>query len=209
MNRWIGKVAVVTGASAGIGAATVIDLVKSGMIVVGLARRVERIEALEKNIPKTATGKLYSKKCDVSNEDEVKCVFKWIEDTLGGVDVLVNNAAILTSVNTVAKDSSEAIRQTVNTNLLGTVWCIKAAYDSMLKRNVNGHIILINSILGHKVFQFANIMPSLNIYPATKHGVTALTEVLRQEMQMLGNKIKITVCFFNFFYVNGFYTVTV
>lgn len=68
MERWVGKVAVVTGASAGIGAAIAIDLSKAGMIVVGFARRVERIEELKALIPSSATGSLQAFKCDVLKE---------------------------------------------------------------------------------------------------------------------------------------------
>lgn len=193
MDRWVGKVAVVTGASSGIGAATVLDLVKSGMIVVGLARRVDRVEKLKLQIANNCIGKLYGKMCDISDENDVNNVFKWIDENLGGISVLINNAGIAVPINTMDNDNSDTLRQTVETNLLGTVWCTKAAYKSMKNHNIDGHIILMNSVFGHKIMYFGGSLPSLNVYPTTKFGITAMTEILRQEFQTLGTNIKITV----------------
>lgn len=96
MDRWAGKVALVTGASAGIGAATVRALVQEGLQVVGIARRVEKIEKIAIEL-KNEKGKLYALKCDVSKEEDILDVFKWIKENLGGVDVLVNNAGLMYS----------------------------------------------------------------------------------------------------------------
>lgn len=72
MDRWQNKIAVVTGASAGIGAAVVKDLVKAGLVVIGLARRVERVRDLGKDLPPELVKNLHAVQCDVSKEDEVK-----------------------------------------------------------------------------------------------------------------------------------------
>lgn len=95
MDQWKGKVALVTGASVGIGAHTAVALANAGMIVVGVARRAPAIEALSSKV--TGEGKIYAKKCDLMVEAEIHEVFKWIESELGGVDVLINNAALLIS----------------------------------------------------------------------------------------------------------------
>jgi len=192
MDRWVGKVAVVTGASSGIGAAIAIDLAKAGMIVVGLARRVERVEELKALVPSTATGALHAFKCDVSKESEVKAAFDWVIEQYGGVDVLINNAGIVRlNKKLLDKDNSEDIQAVLDTNVTGVVWCTREAFQSMKSRNVDGHIVIINSIVGHIVpYTVGNI--SLNIYPPSKHAVTAMTEVLRQELQSEGSKTKIT-----------------
>lgn len=93
MERWEGKVALVTGASAGIGAAIVEELVKHGLKVVGLARRVEKIEELKKKLG-NVKGELIPLKGDVSKEDDINKTFKWIKDKFGAIHVLVNNAGI-------------------------------------------------------------------------------------------------------------------
>ena len=193
MDRWLGKVAVVTGASAGIGAAITKSLVESGLIVVGLARRSEKIEELKNELPENVRKNLHSVKCDVSSEEEILAAFQWIEEKLGGVDILVNNAGILRSCQLVDPGNTSKIKEILDTNVMGVVLCTREAFQSMKKRGVNGHVILINSLAGHKVIMGVGTMPSFNIYPASKHAITALTESLRQEFMMENTKIKITV----------------
>lgn len=90
-------------------------------------------------------------------------------------------------------DNDEDLRSVVSTNLNGMLFCTKAAFKIMKKTNDYGHIININSILGHGVPMIAHA-PITNIYPATKHAMTATTEVLRQELNFLKNdKIKVSV----------------
>lgn len=192
MDRWVGKVAVVTGASSGIGAATAVGLVKAGLKVVGLARRVERVEELKKQIPRNATGLLFARKCDVSSEQEIKDTFAWIIEKFGGVDILVNNAGVLNQTSLSGAGDSALIRQTLDINILGLVFCTREAYQSMKSRGVAGHIIHINSFAGHGV-PFLLGSPSLNIYPPSKYAVTAIAEVHRQEFLADASKVKVTV----------------
>lgn len=193
MDRWAGKVAVVTGASSGIGAAIAVDLVKAGVNVVGLARRLERIEALKELIPDGTNAKLYALKCDLTNEEEIKNAFAWIINNLGGVDILVNNAGIIKTMNLLDANNTADLRETIDTNILAVVLCTREAFHSMKERGINGHIIQINSCAGHSIPYFVGMYPSFNIYPSTKFAVTAMTEVLRQELQSFNTKIKVTV----------------
>uniref|UniRef100_A0A182MQY1 Oxidoreductase n=1 Tax=Anopheles culicifacies TaxID=139723 RepID=A0A182MQY1_9DIPT len=188
MDRWINKVAVVTGASSGIGAAIAEDLAKAGMITIGLARRVERVEQLKQSMPKAAAARLHAMKCDVSVEADIVQTFQRIRDTFGGVDVLVNNAGIVRSNNLLDVGTTADLRAVLDTNVTGLVLCSQWAYKSMVERKFDGHIVHISSIAGHIV---PNI-PKLNIYPGTKHAVTAITETMRQEMREAGTKIKVT-----------------
>ncbi|XP_037045369.1 farnesol dehydrogenase-like [Bradysia coprophila] len=193
MERWSGKVAVVTGASSGIGAAIVIDLVKAGMIVVGLARRKDRVEALKKDIPSNATGKLYAVKCDITRDDDIVKAFGWIVFELGGIDVLVNNAGIVKMIPLLEEGNEDSLKSVLQTNLWGLVLCTKKAVEIMRrKKTVGGHIININSIAGHKVIGSFGRQPVSNVYPCSKFGVTALTEVLRQEFAFENMKMKVT-----------------
>ena len=192
MQRWRNKIAVVTGASAGIGAATCKALVENDMIVVGLARRVEKIETeVRPHLSETKKQNFYSHKCDVSDEQCVKDTFAWIEQRFGGVDVLINNAGISKRTTLLGENNTEDIRSTVNINLLGVVWCTREAFRSMKKSNTNGHVVLINSVAGHSVPSLPGF--NFNIYPATKYGLTAITEVYRREFMQNNTKVKITV----------------
>lgn len=187
MDRWIGKVAVVTGSSSGIGAATAKKLAQAGMVVVGLARRVERTEALKSDLDESVRHRLHAVKCDVTKDEDIRKSFEWVEKTLGGVDVLVNNAGIYRMTKLIDANNSSMIREVLDTNLLGLIFCSREAFQSMKKRSVNGHIIHINSEAGHKTG-----LPHLNAYCASKFAVTALTDTMRQEFLEENTKIKVT-----------------
>ncbi|XP_055843427.1 farnesol dehydrogenase-like [Episyrphus balteatus] len=190
MERWQNRVAVITGASSGIGAVIVKDLAIAGVIVVGLARRVEKVEELKKGLTKEEQKRIHAVKCDVSNESSVNSAFQWITKSLGGIDILVNNAGMLSPGKLSTMDISK-VRQVIDTNVVGVVHCTQHAFKSMKERNFDGHILIINSIVGHKI----PVMPNrvdMNIYPPTKYAITAITEIYRQEFKGLGTKIKIT-----------------
>uniref|UniRef100_A0A6E8PLD3 Dehydrogenase n=1 Tax=Aedes aegypti TaxID=7159 RepID=A0A6E8PLD3_AEDAE len=188
MDRWTGKVAVVTGSSSGIGAAIAKDLAKAGMIVVGLARRVERTEALKEELPESAKELLHAVKCDVSKEEDILKTFQWVEEKFGGVDVMINNAGIGRQTDLLEAGNTEMLREVLDTNVMGLVLCSQQAYQSMKKRSVDGHIIHINSVVGHKVINF----PKLNIILLRSTPVTAITETMMNELRNAGTKIKVT-----------------
>ncbi|KAG8232938.1 hypothetical protein J437_LFUL018546 [Ladona fulva] len=130
MERWVGKVAVVTGASAGIGAAIAKDLVSNGMNVVGVARRVERVQELESSLS-GAKGKLYPLKGDVTKEEDVKKIFDYVRQKFGAVHVLVNNAGLSREVPMAGGADNAAMRLIFETNVFGLFMCTNAAMDLM------------------------------------------------------------------------------
>lgn len=194
MERWKGKIAVVTGASAGIGEAIVKDLAKNGIVVIGLARRPGKIEEYAKAV----NGKIYAYKCDVSKVESVKAAFKWIEEKFGTIAILVNNAGILRNIKILGEsDESEKIQEIINTNFTGLVNCTHEAYQLIKKSDDYGMIININSNAGHRIF-FPPPGMSNNVYHGTKYAVTATTETIRQELIMQKNdKVRVTVSYFS------------
>ncbi|CAH1119602.1 unnamed protein product [Phaedon cochleariae] len=186
MERWVGKVAVVTGASVGIGAAIARMLVENGVIVVGLARRSEEIEKLAKTLS-GKKGKLYAVKTDLSKEEDIKNAFKWASENVGPVHILINNAGIHERTSLIDGDT-EKWRKTLNINVVALCIATREAIKIMRENNIDGHIIHINSVVGHKVPD----LPNLDVYPGTKYAVTSLTETLRLEINSLKLKIKIT-----------------
>ncbi|XP_035788468.1 farnesol dehydrogenase-like [Anopheles albimanus] len=192
MDRWVGKVAIVTGASAGIGAATLKALAGAGMVAVGFARRLDRVERLKEELAgdEAVRQRLHAVRCDVTREEDILAAFRLVEERFGGVDVLINNAGIARAgVDLLTANNTAALRDVIDTNLLGTVLCSREAFQSMKRRSVtDGHIVHINSVLGHTV------PPNMtfNIYPATKYGVTALTETMRHELRIARTNIKVT-----------------
>ncbi|XP_018330804.1 farnesol dehydrogenase [Agrilus planipennis] len=185
MNRWVGKVAIVTGASAGIGAVLAEKLVKEGLQVVGLARRKEPIEILSKKLD-GEKGKLHALKVDLTKPEEIINAFKWVKENLGPVHILVNNAGI--ALNTTLSDGDyEKWKQVLDVNVLGLSVATREAVRQMKENKIDGHIVHINSMLGHRVIKLP-----LNMYYASKYAVTALTEALLNEFNEEKLKIKIT-----------------
>ncbi|GAB0092770.1 farnesol dehydrogenase-like [Sergentomyia squamirostris] len=191
MDQWKNRTAVVTGASSGIGAAITKDLVKAGMIVIGLARRVERVEALKKDLPPNLQGNLHAVKCDVSKEEDIIRVFPWIDSKFNGIDVLINNAGVLHLTELIKADNSELIREIIDTNVLGLVFCTREAYKSMTKHERNSHVVHINSVVGHNLITNLEF-PSSNMYAPSKFAVTAITEIHRQEFIRSKHHVKVT-----------------
>lgn len=192
MDRWQNKVAVVTGGSSGIGAAIVENFARNGLVVVGLARRTERCEEIKKKLTPEQQSRVHFKFCDVGDVKSVEEAFDYVCKTFGGVDVLVNNAGCAKG-GLLADMDIKDVHTVVNTNVMGVVYCTQAAIRSMRERLFNGHIFHINSVLGHNVLKLEN--SACNIYPATKFAVTAMTEVLRHELNIMKTKIKVTVSF--------------
>lgn len=188
MDRWANRVALVTGASAGIGEETCKLLAKElGMKVVGCARRADKIEAMAKD-----TGlKIYAYKCDVGNDNEVEKMFEWIEShpDLGQVDVCVPNAGF-TYQESLMEGNVKQWRQMLDVNVIGLTHCTQLAIKSMLKHNIDdGTIVFVNSMSGHRV----SIDSKMRFYAATKHAVNALLEGFRQEIRSMEPKNRIRI----------------
>ncbi|XP_069677723.1 dehydrogenase/reductase SDR family member 11-like isoform X2 [Periplaneta americana] len=189
MERWSGRVALVTGASSGIGAELATQLVKSGLQVVGIARRVENIEKLAQNL-QNEPGNLHPVKADITCEEEVKAAFAWVQSNLGGVDILVNCAGA-DSINTLIDGPLESWKLIFDVNVLARSNVTKEALASMKEKGVDdGLIIHINGILGHSIPDI-NFL-SIYMYSAAEHAVTVLTEGLRRELLKINSKIRIS-----------------
>ena len=169
MEKWEGKTAIVTGASAGIGDAVVRDLVKYGINVVALARRLERLEKLKEQL-KDAKGKVIPIKCDVSDKASIDTAFEQIEKEVGSVQILVNNAGVCIMhglFTDTDKETDDVLVNTINTNFLGLVRMSRKGYKLMKKTDDYGIIINIGSIAGHSVAcavdLFVNVYPGMNL----------------------------------------------
>eukprot|EP00099_Drosophila_melanogaster_P000959 NP_001036314.1 uncharacterized protein Dmel_CG40485, isoform A [Drosophila melanogaster] len=193
MERWHNCVAVVTGASSGIGAAITRKLISAGVMVVALARRMDRLEQLREELPQDRRSRLRIMQCDVSDVSSVNAVFDAVQGDLGNVDILINNAGKLSGGQLLTM-SVDTVQQMLQTNVMGVVYCTQRAFESMRQRQSKGHVVLINSIVGHYIFNpLPGSQQELNMYPATKHAITALTELFRQEMRDFKTKVKVTV----------------
>ncbi|RZC37291.1 dehydrogenase/reductase SDR family member 11-like [Asbolus verrucosus] len=188
MERWEGKVAIVTGASAGIGPAVIKILVEKGLKVIGLARLTHRIQEYANNLT-NAPGQLFALKCDIAKEDDILKSFKWVTEKVGPVHILINNAGV-NRTTTLTDGTTKEWRRVFNVNVMALCICTREAIKIMKRYNISGHIIHMNSVTGHRVPNMPE--PTLNVYPASKFAVTALTESLRQELRYCKSKIKVT-----------------
>ena len=114
--------------------------------------------------------------------------FKWTIKNVGPVHVVVNNAGVAFNTTFMNGETSKW-RTVLETNVLAVAVVAREAIAMMKAHNIDGHIININSIAGHKIL--SNI--SINMYTASKYAVTAMTDSLRQELVESGRKIKVTV----------------
>jgi 3-oxoacyl-[acyl-carrier protein] reductase len=169
-----GKVALVTGASRGIGREIALELAKQGAnVAVNYAGSEEKANEVVDEIK--AIGKeAFSVKCDVSNSEEVAAMVKETVDRFGKLDILVNNAGI-TKDNLLMRMKEEEWDDVININLKGVFLCTKAVTRQMMKQRV-GRIINITSVVG------VSGNPGQANYVAAKSGVIGLTKTTAKEL---------------------------
>ncbi|XP_041654252.1 dehydrogenase/reductase SDR family member 11-like [Cheilinus undulatus] len=187
MNRWRGRVVLVTGASVGIGSVIAKELVRQGMKVVGCARDLEKLQKVAAECKSAGhSGIFVPYKCDLSKEEEILSMFSAIKAQHKGVDVCINNAG-LGRPEPLLSGKTSGWKNMLDVNVLALSICTREAYQSMKERNVDdGQIININSVCGHQVYNFADG----HFYTATKFAVTALTEGLRRELRGAKTQIR-------------------
>ncbi|WP_322552630.1 SDR family oxidoreductase (plasmid) [Priestia megaterium] len=168
------KVAIITGASSGMGAATAELLAKNGIKVMMAARREDRLKKLQEKI-KQAGGEASYKVTDVTSRADMEALAEETIKTYGKIDILINNAGLmpLSFFNKLKVDEWDRM---IDVNIKGVLYGMAAVYKHMEERN-EGHIINMASIAGHIIF------PTSSIYSATKHAVRILTEGMRQELR--------------------------
>ena len=176
------RVAVVTGASSGIGAATAKLLASNGYAVALAARREERINELCDEIS-SGGGKALAVPTDVADEASARSLIETTKKELGSVDVLLNNAGVML-LGPILDADVEHWQRMVNVNVLGLMYCTHAALPIM-KEQGGGHIVNVSSVAG-RVARMGS-----GVYNATKWGVGAFSESLRQEA--LNYNVRVTI----------------
>ncbi|MBN6151839.1 SDR family oxidoreductase [Xanthomonas sp. AmX2] len=167
------KIALVTGASSGIGAATALQLAANGAKVGLAARRVDRLHALADRI-RSAGGQALAIEMDVVDAASVQAGARQLADAYGGIDILFNNAGLM-PISDIESLKTDEWHCMVDVNIKGLLNSTAAVLPYMQQQR-HGHIVNTSSIAGRKVF------PGLSVYCATKHAVTAFSEGLRLEV---------------------------
>lgn len=175
------KVVIITGASSGIGAATAKLLAKNGARVVLGARRIDRLEAIAKEIH-NAGGIAEYQTLDVTQRNQLETIVQFAQHKFGRVDVLINNAGVM-PLSALDQLKVEEWDRMIDVNIKGVLYGIAAALPIM-KAQKSGQIINLSSIGGHAV------SPTAAVYCATKFAVGAISEGLRQEV---GSDMRVTV----------------
>jgi len=176
------RVAVVTGASSGIGAATAKMLAREGFAVALAARREERINELAEEISSSG-GKALAIPTDVGNQASAAALIETAKDELGSLDVLINNAGVMLLGPILGADI-EHWQRMVNVNVLGLMYCTHAALPIMREQG-GGDIVNLSSVAGRTV------RAGSGVYNLTKWGVGAFSDSLRQEA--VHYKVRVTI----------------
>jgi NADP-dependent 3-hydroxy acid dehydrogenase YdfG len=172
-----GKIALVTGASSGIGEASAIALAEAGASVAVSARRADRLTGLVARI-EAAGGTALALPGDVAIEADAVAAVESTIAHFGRIDILINSAGIL-AAGGIEAASTEEYRRVIDVNLMGTVYTCKAALGPM-KAQGAGDIVNISSQAGKKA------TPGMNAYGASKHALNAMTDSMRQEVGGFG-----------------------
>ncbi|MDQ3603282.1 MAG: SDR family NAD(P)-dependent oxidoreductase [Actinomycetota bacterium] len=166
-----GKVAVVTGASSGIGEATARELASCGATVVLASRATDKLEALQREISSSG-GLALAVETDVSDRGSVEAMVGRAIGEFGSLDILVNNAGLGLS-GRIAEVRAEDVRHVFEVNAIGPLNCIQAALPHM---GEGGRIINVSSVVGRRA------IPKVGAYCASKSALGALSDALRVEV---------------------------
>lgn len=199
MDRLNGRIAVITGAGSGIGAACAIEFIKQGMTVVGIGRRESRLDSVKQSIQGSLLSRFHVRKCDVQVEKDVLETFQWINQNFDGIDVLVNCAGVYRDGQLVGKYNIQDHKDTLYTTVMGTSYCIREAFNLMKSRKVPGHIFFITSQCvkeNGRVPYWKDF--NANMFVGSMHALKAMVETYRHEFRQEGVSIKTTVSWYIF-----------
>ncbi|SFP40286.1 NADP-dependent 3-hydroxy acid dehydrogenase YdfG [Geodermatophilus dictyosporus] len=177
-----GKVALVTGASSGIGEATAVALAGAGAAVAIGARRADRLDALAAKL-RDDGARVLTLDLDVTDEAACRDAVRRTREELGGLDVLVNNAGVML-LGTIVGADVEDWRRMLSTNVLGLMYLTHAAIDGMVEQG-SGDVVNVSSVAGRTARKGAGV------YNASKWAVNAFSESLRQEVTTKGVRISL------------------
>jgi Short-chain alcohol dehydrogenase of unknown specificity len=177
------KIALITGATAGIGKATAHKLAKEGFNIIITGRRTQVLNELKKEIEdKYKETKVLALSFDVCNFLEVDQNLRKLPHEWQNVDILINNAGLAVGLNPIHEGVLDDWERMINTNIKGLLYVTRTISPGMVSRK-SGHIINIGSIAGKEVY------PNGNVYCATKHAVDALSRAMRIDLVDYGIKV--------------------
>jgi len=162
------QIALVTGATAGIGKAIALELSQNNYDLIITGRREERLLSLSEEL-KIAGAKVYCSVFDVRDADEVEKAIDTLPEEWKNIAVLVNNAGLAAGLSPTQTGDIADWNQMIDTNVKGLLFVSRKVLPLMIERG-SGHIVNISSIAGKEVY------PAGNVYCASKHAVEAITK---------------------------------
>ncbi len=172
------KIALITGATSGIGKATALKLAEQGYQLILCGRRIEKLEELKKQI----TTKVYTLSFDVRNREDVESQLISLPEEWKNIDVLVNNAGNAHGFSPIQTGDTDDWDAMIDGNVKGLLYVSRAIIPGMINRE-KGHIINISSVAGKQTY------PNGAVYCASKKAVEAISEGMRLDLTEHGIKI--------------------
>ena len=177
------KIALITGASSGIGAASAKRFAEAGAKLILCARRIDRLQTLAHELTNSYHTEVNAIQLDVTQQNEVEQLIQNLSPDWKDIDILINNAGLAYGLETLQDSHVKDWDAVIDTNVKGLLYVTKAILPIMIEKNA-GHIINLGSVAGHVVY------PKGAVYCATKHAVHAITQGLR--MDLFGKKIRVS-----------------
>lgn len=179
----MGKIALITGATSGIGHETSKILAENGFDLIITGRRKDLLIKVKNEIESSFKNKILALHFDVSDQKQVKDAIAGLPEAWQAIDILVNNAGLASGLENIDKGDVEDWEKMIDTNIKGLLYMTREVSPLMVTRK-KGHIVNISSIAGREVYENGNV------YCATKHAVEALSKGMR--LDLLKHNIKVT-----------------
>ena len=176
------KIALITGATSGIGKACAEILAENNFDLILTGRRNDRLNELSKNLKQNHLIKVLSLNFDVRERNMVEQILNDLPDEWKNIDVLINNAGLAAGVDPIKKGDVNDWERMIDTNVKGLLYVSRVIIPGMVKRK-KGHIVNIASIAGKEVY------PNGNVYCASKYAVDALSKGMRIDLVNYGIKV--------------------
>jgi 3-hydroxy acid dehydrogenase/malonic semialdehyde reductase len=183
MGKLKGKIAFITGASSGIGAATARAFASEGARLLLAARRKDRLDALELELLKASAAGVHSIQLDVRDREQVESAVAGLPAEWRAIDILINNAGLSRGLDKVQEGKPEDWDEMIDTNVKGLLYVTRSVVPGMVQRGI-GHVVNLGSTAGEITY------PKGAVYCATKAAERSINDGLRQDV--LGTPIRVT-----------------
>ena len=178
------KIALITGATSGIGRSCATELAKLGVNVIIAGRRKERLLALKESIENDCGVKVFPLELDIKNASDVEVKIKSLDDMWKNIDILINNAGLALNTARVYENTVEEIDDMIDTNVKGLLYMTRAVVPQMVARNASGTIINVGSVAGNNAYAGGAI------YCGSKAAVRYISDGMR--IDLLSTPIRVT-----------------